>query len=771
MRKDVFAIAIVMLSSLAPQPYSLAREKEGKVAGKNPGAETGAVPVRRIDGVDRIVFVRRNTGTADHYYTDHVNDRSKPGGNLCVLSLRDGKVAELVPEMRKGWFGRFDISFDARRIVFGWKKSPNVGYRIYEVCIDPATGERQGGVKQLTFPEEAEAELVKEYGKKRQGHYYHHGTDDMHPCYLPDGDIVFVSTRCRYGILCNNDDVFTTATLHRMDADGKNLRKLTNSAVSESSPCVMADGRVLYTRWEYVDKGHIGAKCLWAMRPDGTGSVEIYGNTISYPPTFIYGRPIPGKTSEFVFLGTPHCRPNSIGTVIRVDTRKGIRTRDAMTYMTPNVDVRTEKGYWYRQPSGEWKQDANGCGPLFKDPYPLTDEFFLVAHKPAGPKWDDPKAYGLYLLEAGGKVELLYNDPTFSCWQPFPLRKRPKPPVLSSPVDAGLAEQNQAVCVVTDVYHGLEGVERGTIKYIRILEQVPRPWAARRRDGSDKYGKAHVVLSAQTVLGLKMMHGIVPVEDDGSAHFFAPANRNIYFQVLDANFMAVQTERTYVNYMPGETRSCIGCHETPQSVPANSPARGVLEALKRTPSVPQAQPGDLSAQRTLHFPTDVQPVLDKHCATCHNPKKKSGGLDFSKDPAGHFSVSYQSLMTRITKDLGTALMEGNKSSVDYLGAHSTLSFRTPLVAMLSKGKVRLPDKKLAARAAELAGKHKKVELSREELLKISTWVDANCQYYGSYWGRRHVKYKRDPNFRPVVTFEQAVSPHNPTTCVGNGKRP
>ncbi|MBL7219158.1 MAG: hypothetical protein ISS69_03515 [Phycisphaerae bacterium] len=713
---------------------------------------------------ERIVFIKRNTCTADHYYTDHVNDRAKPGGNLCVLNLRDGKVSELVGELKDGWFGRFDVSFDAKKIIFGWKKAAKQGYRIYEIDIDPATGLRAGSSppRQLTFPTADEAQLVKKYGKSRGGVYYHHGTDDMHPCYLPDGGIVFTSTRCQFGVLCNNDDVFTSTILHRMSADGRNIRKLSNSALSESSPCVMPDGRILYTRWEYVDKGHIGAKCLWAMKPDGTGSVEIYGNDVSYPPTFIYGRPIPGKTNEYVFLGTPHCFPNSIGTIIRINTSKNIRTREPMTYMTPQVDIRTEKGFWYLQSSGEWKHDNNGSGPVFKDPYPLSEKLFLVAHKPAGPKWNDPTAYGLYLMDDSGKVRLVYNDQSLSCWQPYPLRARTRPPVLRSTVDAGLAGKKQAVCVVTDVYHGLENVERGTIKYIRILEQVPRPWSARRRDGSDKYGKAHVVLSRRTVLGLKVQWGIVPVEDDGSANFIVPADRNIYLQVLDENFLAVQTERSYVNYRPGETRSCIGCHETPNSAAAGR-SGGAVRALKRSPSIPAAQPGDKFARRTLHYPTDVQPVLDRYCLKCHNPKKKSGGIDLRGTPTSLFSVSYESLVSRIEKQQGPGLKEGFKESVKYLPARSCLSYGTTVVAMHSRGKVRLADKALTTRVAELAKKHKEVNLTPAALLKISNWIDANCQYYGSYWGRRHVRFKNHPDFRPDVTFPQAISTTPPKT--------
>ena len=106
----------------------------------------------------------------------------------------------------------------------------------------------------------------------------------------------------------------------------------------------------------------------------------------------------------------------------------------------------------------------------------------------------------------------------------------------------------------------LEGVERGTVRYLRVLEEVPRPWATRKSwYQDDRDGMAHTAIG-DDMLGLKVQHGIVPVEQDGSAHFTVPAMRNIYFQALDEDLLAVQTERTYVHYMPGETRSCIGCH-------------------------------------------------------------------------------------------------------------------------------------------------------------------------------------------------------------------
>ncbi|MHC5054270.1 MAG: LamG-like jellyroll fold domain-containing protein [Planctomycetota bacterium] len=227
---------------------------------------------------DKVAFIKRLTYSANHYYTEYVNARWTPGGGICILDLKTGDVKEIATELKDGVFMRFDVSFDAKRIVFDWKCASQEGYRIYEVNVDGT------GLRQLTFPDKNEKEIQRLY---RARPHYHHGTDDMHPCYLPNGDICFISTRCQYGILCDGPDDFTTTILYRMDANGKDMRPLTNSSVSEASPVVLPDGRIMYTRWEYVDKGAVSVKCLWAMRPDGTNSAEIYANDISLPPTFI----------------------------------------------------------------------------------------------------------------------------------------------------------------------------------------------------------------------------------------------------------------------------------------------------------------------------------------------------------------------------------------------------------------------------------------------------------------------------------------------------
>ena len=713
--------------------------------------------LRTMLGTDEVVFLKRFTYNSNHYYTEYLNSQWKPGGGLFILSLKDGSTRQLAGELTGGVFGRFDISFDARTIVFDWKRSHDEGYRIYEVGVDGS------GLRQILKAPDNEAELVKKYRYE-----YHNGTDDMHPCYLPDGGIAFVSTRCQTSTLCHGGDAFTTCVLHRMDGDGGSLRQLSFGALSEFTPTVLADGRIMYARWEYVDKGAVAAKCIWAMRPDGTASSEIYGNSIVFPTTMIQARPIPGVPNNYVLLGCPHFPQNALGTIVRIDMNKPVRTDEPMTYLTPEVKILSEGGWHFLDPgSGQMVTDGDGKGPLYRDPWPIDPDHCLAAHKPRGfGHCYEPHGYGLYLLEAPGKVAPFFRDPAISCWQPMPLKARLPPPLLPSNPDPKLAAQNLARCVVTDVYHGLEGVERGSIRHIRVLEQIARPWAARRfgRLNADEYDQQHAVVSKDTALGLKVQHGVVPVEPDGSAHFLVPANANVFLQALDANHLAVQTERTFVNYRPGESRSCVGCHETPNAPPPDR--SGTPLALQRAPSVPGPQPGETTGPRPLHYPTDVQPVLDRHCIKCHSEADPKGGLDLTGRPTKFFSASYENLLDerrggrqdRLRPGLVPTLPENHPKAgnVHYLPAKSLGSHDSLLIAMLAPDKVRLTgDKARLDRLAKLVATHQDIRLARDELLRISNWVDTNAQYYGSYYGRRNIDERNHPDFRPVPTWESA----------------
>jgi len=256
------------------------------------------------------------------------------------------------------------------------------------------------------------------------------------------------------------------------------------------------------------------------------------------------------------------------------------------------------------------------------------------------------------------------------------------------------------------------------------METVPRPWAARRFWEGDTFDQQHAVVSLRTHLHVKVLHGIVPVHDDGSAHFSVPADKNLFFQALDERFMEVQRMRTFVNLRPGETRSCMGCHEPRRLAPAVQ----AVAALRHPPRPAGPQPGD-SAPRPVHYPTDVQPILDKHCIRCHSGREPKARLDLSGEMTALFCRSYENILKR--------------RLVQTIGENHP---KTGNVAPVPPRTLGSPASQLIAK---LRAGHSNVGLSTAEFIRLATWVDANAPYYGSYYGRRHLRYRGHPDFRPA----------------------
>jgi hypothetical protein len=304
-----------------------------------------------------------------------------------------------------------------------------------------------------------------------------------------------------------------------------------------------------------------------------------------------------------------------------------------------------------------------------------------------------------------------------------------------------LAQQKLATCVVADVHRGMEGIKPGEVKYLRIMEQVPRPWDARRFWDQDSEYDSHThLISEGTALASKVMWGVVPVEEDGSAYFHVPADRNIYLQALDENYLELQRERTYVNYRPGEMRSCIGCHERPNEViTADGTTAAPPMAMLHPARALQAQPGDNKPEQVIHFPTYVQPVLDRFCVRCHSDRNSQADLDLTGELTTHFSRSYNQILER-------GLVKTYRESSDFGGTHYA------------------PPKTIGSHASQLMRQVQKgcpgmEPLPKWAFVRLATWVDASGVYYGSYWGRRHIRFQDHAWFRPIPTFDEAISTH------------
>jgi len=736
------------------------------------------VPVTAEEmGFEEILFVKRKPYSSDHYYTDINNgtspDRFLPDNGIYIYNLRTRMERAVVTTAKmpggNGFIGKASLSFDARKVVFDFRENPGAGFRVWEVRIDGT------GLRQISFPPKDEAEKVARWSPG-----WH--TDDIHPCYLPGGKIVFSSTRCEHSVLCGGSSQLVAPGLHRMDPDGSHVEQLTMSPVSEFCPVVLSDGRVMYHRWEYIDRGARVAKTVWAMNPDGTKPQELYGMADDDTTIYMYPQPLPGSDHKFVCVGTCHFpQGGCFGSILLVDFGMRMRERgpdpDEAGYVhgdsrypvvniTPQVFIprRSEPGWRFRQEDGKLADDGEGRkGHLYTHPYPVNERQFLVSYKvnAADHYKEVPNAYALYLIDSDGLHRPVHADPNLSCWHPLPLVARAVPPLVPTSLDPQQAAKNQALCVLADVQRGMEGVAPGQVKWLRINEAVPRYWSTARH-----WNPSLSSSEWKASLWPRVQWGVVPVEKDGSAYFVVPAGRDIFYQALDENFREIQRERTYVNYASGELRSCTGCHAQSGNSGAGSGSNSLL-ALKRPPSTPQPQPcdqqsagGNGSAGQVIHYPTDIQPILDAKCVLCHGPKDPADGLRLTGEITHMYNTSYEQLAS---KELAgplisefTSFKKGDQGNFNgaYLPPGTLGCPASKLMAVLT-------DPKNPKNAKD---DHCKM-LTEMELMVLSRWVDSNYQFYGSYFGRQHTQWiNRDPavpaydpaDFRRKATFEEAI---------------
>ncbi len=725
-------------------------------------------------GFNEILYNRHPTFNPDHYYTDFINgmDSSfRTDNGIYKLNLDTLVETPIITAIQmpvatnNGIFGRFSLRWDAQKIVFDFKESIDKGFRIWEVNIDGS------GLRQITFPPANEAALIARYDKSSLGAEsptYNNHTDDMHPCYLPDGGFMFTSTRGQTEIFCNPTGQFSVTLLHRVDNDGSNLTQLSHNGVSEFQPVLLSTGQVAYSRFEYVDKASLAVKGIWAVNPDGSKSVELFGNTIVQPAAIVQPREFPNNPMKFAYLGTPHYPQGPVGSVLTFDLSKDIREGDSdisvaggkynIDYFTPNTKMFSygnyESGWFFNNGSNYFESEDGIGGKLYSDPYPVNDNQMLVSCKFNNvDHWTTPSGYDLYLVNDQGVHELILNKASTSCFIPTPIIVKPKPHALHDPVDPVAAANDEATVIVHDIYQGMNGVPRGSIKWIRINEQVPRPWGSNRIIPGFEHMPASVNREAH--LYVKLQYGIVPVEADGSAYFKVPAHRNIFLQALDENYLEVQRERTLVNYMPGEVRSCTGCHERPGEAPKSYNV-GTLIALTRPPSTPQPQPGETTGKRPLYYATDVQPVWDNNCISCHGNTSPAAGISLTSNLTQIYNASYDNL---INHHIST-FFNGSKT---LLGLYITEDFPISVFGWSDFPDVKFVEPySLGSHSSRLyemlRDGHQGVNLTEAEMVKVTTWLDANIQYYGTYYGRRDIADQSHPNFRPVQTVEQVLAP-------------
>jgi len=620
-------------------------------------------------GFTRVLVVQRNHVGCSHVYTYHVEGQ-RDGGGLFSLNPADGALTKLL-DSPDGQILSYDLSFDARELLVSWRKGRH--YQIYRMDLDP-NGQRVSNVHQIT----------------------HGDCHNFDPVWLPDGDIAFLSTRTPLVAYCWTTDC---GVLHRMKPDGSDVRRISWNYLNDFTPSLLNDGRLLYGRWEYVDRPAIPIQGLWAINPDGTGMAGFYGNRVLGPATFIEARAVPGSHKVLCTM-TGH-NGTLRGAIGLIDIGLGDNAQESMTNVTPEVGI------------GSVDRSSNGPRGPYQTPYPVDGTYFLVSHD------------GTILLrdyDVTKQVTVLRPE-GLGFYNPQPLRPRPRPPVRASTLPATAGPW--ATIVLQDVYVGLEPViPRGTVKRLCVVQEIAKPLVGR----STGFGFQRPVVSCGATYTPKKVWGFVNVAPDGSATFRVPANEPIYFLPLDERGRAVQRMRTFTHLMPGEVQGCVGCHSERSLLPPTAAALAAASAA----SPQELTPPDWGV-RGFDYCSVVQPVLDKHCIRCHNAREHPNGIDLTGDRTMWFNVSYDALAYEKSRFSG---LDGEswRSGSPYVSWISTMNGTESNILHIEPLTWGSPRSKLAdlvlAGHADKNGKPR-VSLSSDERQRILTWIDVNAPYYGT----------------------------------------
>jgi hypothetical protein len=626
-----------------------------------------------------LLFVKKFNYLGLHIYDTYYKWR--PGGGIYIIENpsappSEQKIRPLIDATTPGSLGggvycKPSLSWDARHVLFCYKGAAAGSTCIYEIAIDGT------GLRRLTDPSSCVADYKGGGG----------GQHDFCPAYLPDGRIIFTSTRRNGLVPCANSGV---DILHVMNADGSDLHPISVNNVNEFDPCVLPDGRILFGRWEYVDKTALTQQSLWTIFADGTNETALFANNMVFPEAILQARPVPGSAQLVAGTFTPHNSPPR-GSIAMIDPYVGKNDPAAI--------------YNFDHPDKPTFNNGESC-----DPWPLSRDVVVYSGRPEGKEFN-----AIMMIDRAGRKIVIQADAGIDLHSPMLVKPRLRPPVVASETVPG---QRTGRFLVQDIYEGLTGVERGEVKWLRVIEETSRVSPA--PGGSQPYNQTFLV-SCALAFSVKNYLGIVPVEPDGSAYFEVPCGRALYLQALDGEGRLVRSMRTFVQAAPGVTRSCIGCHEYKLS----SPTRAAPMAISGPPRRLQDESW---GSGYVDYPSMVQPVLDKHCVSCHGGERGfAGGLDLAGGWTEHFNISYENFTSRRFTQLTAYLIAG----IDCMNGTSLWSAR--IFPPQSHGSGAAPLARILVSGHDGAIP----KLSRRERDLLMAWIDSNGLYHGTWDYTRH----------------------------------
>ena len=636
---------------------------------------------------DKLLLLKRRHGQlglpVNHKCNSGIS-RTGYDNEIAVLSpvRPDGKLQTLFRPPAGEFVGEIDLHFDADRLLFTMPKAKT--WQIFEIKVDGS------GLRQVSREQP--------------------GVDNFDACYLPDGRIVFASTASYTGVPCWHGKE-RAATIYLMNADGSNMRQLCFDQDLDLHPSVLPTGQVIFSRWDYTGTMHMYLRPLMAMNPDGTGQRAVYGSNSYWPNALYFPRGIPGTPDKIIAIIAGYHGVPRMGELGLLDITKGWYEADGVVQRIPGRGKPIKPIIRDNLVDKSW--------PKFLHPYPLSDKYFLVSSRLSA-----KSPWGIYLVDVFDNMLPIHVRPHLDLFEPIPLRKTPRPPLIPDRVDLN---RDDAVVYLHDVYAGpgLAGVPRGIVKRLRIVAyHFGYPGLA----GPDKIGSGGPWEVMRII-------GTVPVHEDGSVMFRIPANTPLCVQPLDEDGKAVQLMRSWFTAMPAETVSCVGCHEQQSEIPATRPKL----AAARQPVSTEPWYGP---PRGLDFERDVQPVLDRYCVACHNGRPRPDPPWAGKIAdlrSQRYVKGYRG--RELTKLAASRLHPAARKALGGTAVRYTPAYEALLpyirrvnieddVGLLVPGEYHADTSELIQM---LMKGHHNVRLDHEAWDRLITWIDLNGPCHGT-WG-------------------------------------
>lgn len=660
---------------------------------------------------EKLLLCKNPPPRAGHMCDQYLGRHSKAGKGLYVVEdwLSDQpKETCITEDFPEGYYHHPDLSYDGKRVAFAFcdmTSRENLKWRhwIYEAAIDGSGARQLTGTLADPLDRVDDRETVV--------------IEDWDPCYLPDGRIAFVSTRSQSYGRCHGGRYVPAFLLYTMNGDGSDIRQASYGEANEWDPAVLNDGRIVFTRWDYINRHDTIYQGLWTTYPDGTRTAHYYGSYSPSPCMTADTQPIPGS-SKVVCTATDH-HGYTHGSIVIVDVSKGEDDWEPLQVLTPEIpfpEAKYDSLYFMSeapQPSID-SQRSSGLQSraTAMAPYPINDTLFLCSYKEQG-------RYHVYLIDTLGGRELIYDKDEVSAAIPVLPRKMPR--ALPSALAAS-PTSDTGTLVIQNVYQNRHvdeknPIEPGSIKSLRVNLIIPQPT------------RVHYTRGAVSNEVIKRPLGTVPVNPDGSVALEVPAGRPLQLQTLDENGLAVMTMRSFIYLHSGETQTCVGCHEQRSSSPISFPSKPpIVHRLRPTPGVDYDD-------EAFSFVRTVQPVLDRYCIGCHGlGEKTADGRRASRN-----YIFALTLNERLGDKKYSELPDSYKQLVSAAGPRLALRNR--------ETKTSTPRDYFAATSKlpqMLIEGHNGLDIDRDSLERIITWLDLNSQCYGTYLPNREEQRLADP---------------------------